>query len=90
MAFIEGSCFVTVPSFSYFIMKTDERKQRREEIFKGLDQEEEKQPKIFIDSEREGNMARCLVLQKDHKLCSVFVTFSYSKRSYYPIQGLYI
>lgn len=67
------------------------RENRVEKKFlKDWTKRKEKQPKIFIDSERKGNTARCLVLQKDHKLCSVFVTFSYSKRSYYPIQGLYI
>lgn len=41
VAFI-ASCFVTVPSFSYFIRKTAERKWPREGTFKGLDKEERK------------------------------------------------
>jgi len=38
----ERSCFVIVSGFSYFIRKTAERKQAREGIFKGLDEDKRK------------------------------------------------
>lgn len=48
MAFIERSCFVTEPSFRYFIIKIAERKQAGEEIFKRLDQEERETSQRYL------------------------------------------